>query len=197
MGLDRAPVFLALSLLAELVGTVGGFGSSVCFVPIVSFTFDFQNVLGITATSHLVSNLSKLGLFRTGIDARLLLGMSSVAFALRGALATPYQPTEALKAALAVILIVFSGLLLWRSEWQLKPHPWAAVIGGATGVVSTGGAARAWPWLLSTRPRRCSWPLQQRTTWAPTWPGPGSSATTASSGFRRWSGSRCWPWSRW
>lgn len=149
MGLERALLFLALALLAEVAGTVGGFGSSVFFVPIANFFFDFQTVLGITAVYHLLSNLSKLGLFRGGIDKRLLLtlGVPSVLFALLGSLATPYLPVSALKLALALFLIVLSALLLWREDWQLQPRPWVAVIGGAVsggmaGLVGTGGAVR-------------------------------------------------------
>ncbi|MDX1550365.1 MAG: hypothetical protein R3278_07445, partial [Lysobacter spongiicola] len=62
MGIERALLFLALALLAEVAGTVGGFGSSVFFVPIANFFFDFESVLGITALFHLASNASKLGL---------------------------------------------------------------------------------------------------------------------------------------
>lgn len=149
MGLERALLFLALALLAEVAGTVGGFGSSVFFVPIANFFFDFQTVLAITAVYHLLSNLSKLGLFRGGIDMRLLLllGLPSVLFAALGSLATPYLPVDTLKLALAVFLIALSSLLLLREDWHLKPHPWVAVLGGAVsggmaGLVGTGGAIR-------------------------------------------------------
>lgn len=149
IGIERTLAFLALALLAEVAGTVGGFGSSVFFVPMASFFFDFQTVLGITAMFHLLSNLSKLGLFRGGIDRRLLLhlGLPSVVFAVLGGLATPYLPVEALKGALAVFLIVFAGALLWREDWQLKPGRTVAIVGGAisgglAGLVGTGGAVR-------------------------------------------------------
>ena len=65
---DISIVFLILALLAEIIGTVGGFGSSVFFVPLAAFYFDFQTVLGLTAVFHLSSNISKIGLFRKGID---------------------------------------------------------------------------------------------------------------------------------
>lgn len=149
MGVERALVFLALALLAEVAGTVGGFGSSTFFVPIAGFFFDFQSVLGITALFHLLSNLSKLGLFRGGIDARLLLtlGVPSVVFAVLGSLATPHLPVVALKIALAVFLIALSALLLWRDAWKLPSTPWVAALGGAlsggmAGLVGTGGAVR-------------------------------------------------------
>jgi uncharacterized membrane protein YfcA len=66
-------LFLLFALLAEIIGTIGGFGSSVFFVPIANFYFDFQTVLGITAIFHLSSNISKIALFRKGLDKNLLL----------------------------------------------------------------------------------------------------------------------------
>jgi len=56
-------VFFVLALLAEIAGTVGGFGSSMFFVPIAGYFFDFHSVLGITAIFHLSSNLSKIYFF--------------------------------------------------------------------------------------------------------------------------------------
>src|SRR5690606_39917569 len=66
-------IFLLLALLAEILGTIGGFGSSVFFVPIGNFYFDFYSVLGLTAIFHLSSNLSKIVLFRKGLNKFLLL----------------------------------------------------------------------------------------------------------------------------
>lgn len=149
LSLDRALLFLALALLAEVAGTLGGFGSSVFFVPMAGFFFDFETVLGITAVFHLLSNVSKLGLFRGGIDKGLLLtlGLPSVGFAIVGGLATPYLPVQALKIVLAAFLIVLSGALLWRRDWTLPSTPLAAAVGGAVsggmaGLVGTGGAVR-------------------------------------------------------
>lgn len=149
MGVERALLFLALALLAEIAGTVGGFGSSVFFVPIANFFFDFQSVLGITALFHLASNLSKLGLFRAGIDRRLLvrLGVPSVVFAVLGALAGTLVDTVWLERLLAVFLIGLSGWLLWRPEATFAPTRTHAVVagalsGGMAGLVGTGGAVR-------------------------------------------------------
>lgn len=80
-------LFIALSVLAEIVGTLGGFGSSLLFVPIASFFLDFHSVLGITALFHVASNLSKITLFRKGFDRKLIIniGLPSVCFVLLGA----------------------------------------------------------------------------------------------------------------
>lgn len=56
-------VFGILALLAEIIGTIGGFGSSLFFVPIAQFFFDTKTVLGLTAVFHVFSNSSKLFLF--------------------------------------------------------------------------------------------------------------------------------------
>lgn len=57
-------VFLFLVLLAEILGTVGGFGSSVFFVPVANYFFKFQTVLGLTALFHLASNVVKIAFFK-------------------------------------------------------------------------------------------------------------------------------------
>ena len=83
---DISVVFLLLALIAEIIGTIGGFGSSVFFVPIGNFYFDFYSVLGLTAVFHLSSNLSKIFLFKKGVDKKLVLrlGIPSVLFVIIG-----------------------------------------------------------------------------------------------------------------
>lgn len=149
LGIERLALFLALALLAEVAGTVGGFGSSVFFVPIANLFFDFQSVLAITSLFHLASNASKLALFRHGIDLRLLLwlGVPSVLFAALGALAGRYIATGVLEGTLAVFLLALSGFLLLRPDVSLKPGMAQAVGGGVlsgtlAGLVGTGGAIR-------------------------------------------------------
>ena len=144
-----AQLFLALALLAEIAGTVGGFGSSTFFVPIANFFFDFQSVLAISALFHLFSNASKLGLFRDGVDRRLLLvmGVPAVLCAMLGGLATPYVPVAALKIALGLFLVTMSAWLLLRPAWRLRANTPTAVVGGAlsgamAGMIGTGGAVR-------------------------------------------------------
>lgn len=204
MGIERALAFLALALLAEVAGTVGGFGSSTFFVPIAGFFFDFQSVLGITALFHLLSNLSKLGLFRGGIDARLLLtlGVPSVAFAVLGSLATPHLPVVALKIALAVFLIVFSALLLRREECRLPPTPWAAALGcalsgGMAGLVGTGGAVRGLTLAAFALPKDGFVATSAAIDTGISWRAPASTSATATSTPMTWYGSRCWAGWRW
>ena len=108
--MNRFILFIFLSLIAEIVGTVCGFGSSVLFVPIAGFFLDFKSVLGVTAVFHLSSNLSKIGLFRKSIDKRIFLqvGIPSILFVLIGAWLSRYVNDIVLNILLASFLIVFS-----------------------------------------------------------------------------------------
>jgi uncharacterized membrane protein YfcA len=62
--MEHLYLLIFIALLAEVLGTVGGFGSSLFFVPIAAFFLIFQSVLGITAIFHLSSNFSKIFLFK-------------------------------------------------------------------------------------------------------------------------------------
>lgn len=143
------PVFLILALVAEILGTVGGFGSSVFFVPLGSFFLDFHSVLGLTALLHLASNVSKLFLFRKGLDKKLLItiGLPSVLFVIIGSYLTQYFSGNILEAMLSLFLIAFSLVFIAKRNLSVKPDTSNAVFGGAfsglsAGLVGTGGAIR-------------------------------------------------------
>lgn len=142
-------VFLLLALLAEIVGTIGGFGSSVFFVPIANFYFDFHSVLGLTAIFHLSSNISKIVLFKKGLDKRLLLwiGVPSVVFVIAGGFITQYLDSGWLEIALGIFLVGLSLLFLLRKNLVIKAGNKEALIGGSlsgftAGLLGTGGAVR-------------------------------------------------------
>ena len=142
-------VFLILALFAEVVGTVGGFGSSVFFVPIANFYFGFQTVLGITALFHVASNLSKIALFKKGINKTLILniGVPAVIFVIIGGIISKYLNTVILEIVLGVFLIALSLLFLIKKQLVIKPHKRESIIGGTfsglfAGVLGTGGAIR-------------------------------------------------------
>ena len=143
------PIFLILALLAEIIGTIGGFGSSVFFVPIANFYFNFQTVLGITALFHVVSNLSKIALFRKGIDKKLILyiGIPAVLFVIVGGILSKYLNTRFLEIILGVFLISLSLLFLIKKNLIVKPEKKEALVGGSlsgfiAGILGTGGAIR-------------------------------------------------------
>ncbi|MDT8414620.1 MAG: sulfite exporter TauE/SafE family protein [Flavobacteriaceae bacterium] len=141
--------FILLALIAEVVGTVGGFGSSVFFVPLGNFYFDFQTVLGLTAIFHLSSNLSKIVLFKKGLDKRLLLviGLPSVLFVVLGGFLSNIIDSTYLEISLGIFLVGFSLLFLIKKSLIISPNNKNAIIGGSfagfsAGLLGTGGAIR-------------------------------------------------------
>lgn len=143
------PIFIILSLIAEVLGTVGGFGSSVFFVPIANFFFDFQSVLGITALFHLSSNVTKIAFFKKGLDKKLVLslGIPAVLFVLVGAFFSKYFNPKILTYILGFFLIGMSLLFLIFKNLEVKAKTKNAIIGGAlsglsAGLLGTGGALR-------------------------------------------------------
>ncbi len=142
-------IFLLLALLAEIIGTIGGFGSSVFFVPLGNFYFDFYSVLGLTALFHLSSNLSKIFLFKKGLDKRLLayIGIPSVVFVIAGGFLSKVIDSLILEIFLGLFLVGLSLLFLIKSELTIAATNKNAVIGGSlsgfsAGLLGTGGAIR-------------------------------------------------------
>lgn len=147
--MENLYLFIFLALLAEIVGTLGGFGSSMLFVPIASYFLDFYSVLGITALFHVSGNLVKIGFFREGIDKRLVLsiGIPAVIFVILGAIISRYIEPSVLEIALACFLITSSLFLLYYRNLNVKPTLINSVTGGTlsgviAGMLGTGGAIR-------------------------------------------------------
>ena len=143
------PVFIILSLIAEVLGTVGGFGSSVFFVPIANFYFDFQSVLGITALFHLSSNASKIAIFKKGFDKKnvLNLGIPAILFVSVGAYFSKFLDPKILTYILGIFLIFLSLLFLIFKKLKINPNKKNAIVGGSlsglsAGLLGTGGAIR-------------------------------------------------------
>lgn len=142
-------LFLLLALLAEIIGTVGGFGSSVFFVPIGNFYFDFHSVLGLTAVFHLSSNLSKMVLFRQGLDKKLLLyiGLPSALFVILGGLLSKHLQGYWLEILLGIFLVAMSLIFLLKKDLIIPANKKNATLGGVfsgftAGLLGTGGAIR-------------------------------------------------------
>jgi uncharacterized membrane protein YfcA len=142
-------LFLFLALLAEIIGTIGGFGSSVFFVPLANFYFDFQSVLGLTALFHLGHNLSKIYFFKKGLNKKLILyiGIPSVLFVILGGWLSKKMDGYWLEIFLGLFLLGFSLLFLLKPNLSLAAGKSNAIGGGilsgfSAGLLGTGGAIR-------------------------------------------------------
>lgn len=142
-------LFFALTLIAEILGTLGGFGSSLFFVPLSQFFFDFQTVLALTGILHVFSNSSKIWLFRKSIDWKvtLWLGGSSMLLAIAGAIATRFVSFQYASLTLGVFLMTFSAFLFVKPLFSISPSVKNSILSGSAagflaGFIGTGGAIR-------------------------------------------------------
>jgi uncharacterized protein len=149
MPIDDILLFTLLALIAEIIGTISGFGSSVFFVPVAAYFFDFHSVLGITALFHVFSNLSKIYFFKRGVNWRIVLylGIPAILFVSFGAYLSKFFDSTILEVILAFFLIGFSILFLVAQNFIIKPTHANSVIGGSisgfvAGLLGTGGAIR-------------------------------------------------------
>lgn len=142
-------LFLLITLLAEILGTIGGFGSSVFMVSLSQFFFNFKMVLAITGLMHVFSNASKMWLFRKAINWKtsLLLGIPGVLLVLLGAWLTTLIRLSWAEAALGIVLILISTILWLKPKWVLRPTNTNAIVGGGiagflAGFIGTDGPLR-------------------------------------------------------
>ena len=142
-------LFLFLAFLAEIIGTISGFGSSIVFVPVAAQFFSIQEVLGITAVFHVFSNLSKLWLFKAGIDKRILLvlGSAAVVFVSIGALLASWLPPMTTTLFMSISLIALALFLILKPNFQWQSDNKHLLLGGTVsgflaGATGTGGAIR-------------------------------------------------------
>ncbi len=142
-------LFYILAFISEIIGTVGGFGSSIFLIPLGGFFFDFQTVLAITAVMHMFSNVSKLVMFYKGINWRLmfLIGLPAVIFVLLGSWLSTILYLKYAELVLGIFLIVFSIFFFWKPDFKIESTKPNAILGGTisgflAGLIGTGGAIR-------------------------------------------------------
>jgi uncharacterized protein len=143
-------LFFLSALMAEVIGTMAGFGSSTIFLPLALFFVDFKTAIILVAIFHLFGNLGRLAFFRQGFDKRIILqfGVPGVLFSLLGAFLIGVLPQPVLQLILGIFLIVTSTSLLVKPESKLPANTATFIAGGSvtgfiTALVGTGGALRA------------------------------------------------------
>src|SRR5262249_38930415 len=109
-------LFFVTAFLAELFGTIAGFGSSVFFVPLAGFFLPFHQVLALTSILHVFSNVAKLVLFGRHVRWRLLLllGIPSVICVVIGAVLSAWLQFRITELVLGLFLIAFSLFFLFK-----------------------------------------------------------------------------------
>lgn len=143
-------LFLLVALVAEILGTIGGFGSSAIFVPLAGFFYGLQTVLALTGLLHVFSNIAKLLLFRRTINFRIVLwiGIPSVIMVVAGAQLNTVIDLKYAELVLGIFLMLFSTFLFFFPDFKIAPTNRNAVTSGGlagffAGLIGTGGAIRA------------------------------------------------------
>ncbi|MFA9220943.1 MAG: sulfite exporter TauE/SafE family protein [Sediminibacterium sp.] len=147
--MDNLALFFILALIAEIIGTVSGFGSSILFIPMAAMFFDFKIVLGITAVFHVFSNVFKIFLFRKGVDRSVLhyLGIPAVISVIIGAVLTAYIPVKIMEMAMSVVVLAIAVYMIFNQRMAFSKSNTNLIVGGTVsgflaGLVGTGGAIR-------------------------------------------------------
>lgn len=142
-------LFFFAAFLAEIIGSIAGFGSSTIFLPVALQFFDFRIALVLVTFMHIFGNISRVGYFRHGINMKLFLhfGIPSIFFSLLGALLVPYVPQTILKLLLGLVLILYAIYTMWHEKFKVKPTDKNEFVGGAAsgfiaGLIGTGGPVR-------------------------------------------------------
>jgi uncharacterized protein len=143
-------LFFISALIAEIIGTMAGFGSSTIFLPLALLFVDFKTAIILVAIFHLFGNLSRIIFFRQGFDKRMILqfGVPSILFSLLGALLIGVLPQPILKLILGIFLITTSASFLIKPGLKIPANTGTFIAGGSatgfiTALVGTGGALRA------------------------------------------------------
>jgi len=149
MTIEFLLLFLLLALIAEVLGTLGGFGSSLFFIPVASYFLEYHEVLGITGLFHVSSNLTKVGFFRKGIDKNLLLylGIPAVLLVLLGSWLSTKLQSNFLEFGLGVFTIISGVLMFVYRKKTIPRNKGITIVGGVlsgffAGFFGTGGAIR-------------------------------------------------------
>ena len=126
-------LFFISALIAEIIGTMAGFGSSTIFLPLAMQFVDFKTAIILVAIFHLFGNLGRITFFRQGFDKRIILlfGVPSVLLSLLGAFPIEVLPQPFLKLILGIFLIVISVDLVIFWLQSSPPSILSATIGFA------------------------------------------------------------------
>ncbi len=148
--MEQDIIFLITAFGSVIIGTVAGFGSSTVLLPIALFFVDFKTAIILVAILHISGNISKVAIFKQGLNWRILaiFGIPSILLALLGANLIDIVPQDIMKIILGVFLIVFSATTFLKSNVKIPASKKNLVAGGSVsgflaGLIGTGGALRA------------------------------------------------------
>ena len=132
-------IFLFSAVIAEIVGTIAGFGSATILVPIAGSLFDIKRAIGLVALFHFFGQLVDGFLWRKFIMWRIgiLFSVAGVILAFVGASLIVYLPGRSIEIALGVFLVTYAVYSLAGRKFVIPTTNAAIVVaGGITGFVA-------------------------------------------------------------
>ena len=139
-----------LVLIAGMVGTMTGFGTSTIMVPILLLFSPLAQTLLFVGIIHWFGDLWKILLFRKGLNWKLILG-----FGISGILASFIGASLAFQISEKILMKILGGFLLayviflaFKPGFRLTKNKKNMIAGGAlsgfsAGIFGVGGAIRA------------------------------------------------------
>jgi len=144
-------IYLApITLVAAMIGTMTGFGTSTIMVPILSLFLPLPLVLLFVGVIHWFGDIWKILFFKKGFNWRLILlfGIPGIIASFWAAHLPLTLSEEFLKRLLGLFLILYVALIWFKPNWKMKPVGSNALLGGAlsgffSGIFGVGGAVRS------------------------------------------------------
>lgn len=144
-------IYIALlTVIAATVGTVTGFGTSTIMIPVLVIFFPPVQAIFLVAIIHMFGDVWKVGLFRKGLDLRLiaLFGATGIVASYIGALLSLGSNEQLLLRFLGVFLASYALFLMFKTRFKVPTGNATAVSGGVlsgffAGMFGIGGAIRS------------------------------------------------------
>lgn len=149
MGGAATALFLVVVLVADVIGTIAGFGTATTLTPAAAFFLEVKAAILVVAILHVVGNVWKVTLFRAvSWPIFVPFGATSIICSFLGATLWVNLDTAAVELLLGLFLVGYSSYALTHRFASLPPKLRVALAGGvasgiSAGILGTGGALRA------------------------------------------------------
>ncbi|MBI4353858.1 MAG: sulfite exporter TauE/SafE family protein [Candidatus Omnitrophica bacterium] len=144
-------LFLAWAFVAEVIGTMAGFGAATVLTPIASLFMDIKTAIAVVACFHLFGNASRIMFFHRHINWNMVVrfGLPGIALSFIGAQIAAWLSADSLRLVLGGFLVLYALAEAFRATALRVPATTPTLlIGGigsgfVAGVIGTGGAIRS------------------------------------------------------
>ena len=138
-----------LVIVASMIGTVSGFGTSTIMVPVLSLFFPIHQTLLFVGIIHWFGDIWKILFFKKGLNWKLIIGFgfTGIIASFLGASLSLQTSEEQLFHILGGFLSVYVVFLFLKPRFHLLQSKLGMVIGGSlsgffAGIFGVGGAIR-------------------------------------------------------